>query len=70
MFVSEKKYYIFFISTAANQLANHPTPAPPELPYEIPGGEERFLLGVYSGVTRRQPGTGRGGRRAGKVRLL
>lgn len=32
--------------------------------------QERFLLGVYSGVTRRQPGTGRGGRRAGKVRLL
>lgn len=63
IFVSEEKRCIFFIP-AANQLPNHPAPALSEPPYEIPGGEERFLRGVYAGVTRRQPGTGRadGGR--------
>lgn len=59
IFVSDEKCCIFFI-LAANQLPNHSTPALSELPYKIPGGEERFLLGVYAGVTLRQPGTGRG----------
>ena len=48
------------------QLANRSIAALSELPYEIPGGEERFLLGVYPPAAR----DGEGGRRAGKVRLL